>query len=196
MQPRRTGYLTEALVQDTVDEVVGVPAVAADTDAVTTVLVMAEVLAPVVVLVPAQIGKKSIESGVLNSWSGSTSKGVHMVVRILVMILITIVLISLPAVSSAQPWRHGMHDKYERPPYGQFCPGLRGDPYGARRLVRTTDEAKQVLEQYFEGTGRKVGIGNIEERRWFFIAELLNPEGVLIDKAIVDKRTGRIRSIY
>ena len=157
---------------------------------------MAEVLAPVVVLVPAQIGKKSIESGVLNSWSGSTSKGVHMVVRILVMILITIVLISLPAVSSAQPWRHGMHDKYERPPYGQFCPGLRGDPYGARRLVRTTDEAKQVLEQYFEGTGRKVGIGNIEERRWFFIAELLNPEGVLIDKAIVDKRTGRIRSIY
>jgi len=196
MQPRRTEYLTEALVQDTVDEVVGVPAVAADTDAVTTVLVMAEVLAPVVVLVPAQIGKKSIESGVLNSWSGSTSKGVHMVVRILVMILITIVLISLPAVSSAQPWRHGMHDKYERPPYGQFCPGLRGDPYGARRLVRTTDEAKQVLEQYFEGTGRKVGIGNIEERRWFFIAELLNPEGVLIDKAIVDKRTGRIRSIY
>jgi len=119
-----------------------------------------------------------------------------MVVRMLVMIVIAIVLISLPAASSAQPWRYGMHDKYERPPYGQFCPGLRGDPYGARRLVRTTDEAKQVLEQYFEGTGRKVGIGNIEERRWFFIAELLSPEGVLIDKAIVDKRTGRIRSIY
>jgi len=112
------------------------------------------------------------------------------------MIVIAIVLISLPAASSAQPWRYGMHDKYERHPYGQFCPGLRGDPYGARRLVRTTDEAKQVLEQYFEGTGRKVGIGNIEERRWFFIAELLSPEGVLIDKAIVDKRTGRIRSIY
>ena len=119
-----------------------------------------------------------------------------MVVRMLVMILMAIVLISLPVASSAQPWRHGMHDKYERPPYGQFCPGQRGDPYGARRLVRTTDEAKQVLEQYFEGTGRKVGIGNIEERRWFFIAELLSPEGVLIDKAIVDKRTGRIRSIY
>ena len=119
-----------------------------------------------------------------------------MIMRILILITVVFVFIALPAVSSAQPWRHGMNDKYERSPYGQFCPGMRGDPYGARRLVRTTDEAKQVLEQYFEGTGRKVGIGNIEERRWFFIAELLNPEGVLIDKAIVDKRTGRIRSIY
>jgi len=63
-------------------------------------------------------------------------------------------------------------------------------------LERTKDEARQMLEQYFEGTGRKVGIGNIEERRWFFIAELLTPEGVHLDKAIVDKRTGRIRSIY
>ena len=196
MQPRRTEYLTEALVKVTGNAVVGVPVVAADTDVVATVLVMAEALALVVVLVPAQIGKKLFGSGVLNSWSDSTSKGVHMIVRMLVMFLIAIVLVSLPAVSSAQPWRHGMHDKYERPPYGQFCPGLRGDPYGARRLVRTTDEAKQMLEQYFEGTGRKVGIGNIEERRWFFIAELLSPEGVLIDKAIVDKRTGRIRSIY
>jgi hypothetical protein len=58
MQPRRTDYLTEALVQDTGNVAVGVPAAAADTDAVATVLVMAEVLAPVVVLVPAQIGKK------------------------------------------------------------------------------------------------------------------------------------------
>jgi len=89
-----------------------------------------------------------------------------------------------------------MYDRYEKPPYGQFCPGMRGDPYGARRQVKTMDEAKQVLEQYFEGTGKKVGIGQIEERRWFFIAEVLDPQGIMIDKAIVDKRTGRIRSIY
>lgn len=119
-----------------------------------------------------------------------------MVMHVLASILIAVVLISLPTSSYAQPWRHGMHDKYERPPYGQFCPGMRGDPYGARRPVRTTEEAKQALEQYFEGTGKKIGIGNIEERRWFFIAELLNPEGALIDKAIIDKRTSRIRSIY
>jgi hypothetical protein len=120
----------------------------------------------------------------------------NMTTRILALIVIFFVFIALPAASSAQPWRRGMHDMYERPPYGQFCPGMRGDPYGARKPVKTTDEAKQVLESYFEGTGKRVGIGNIEERRWFFIAELLDPEGTLIDKAIIDKRTGRIRSIY
>jgi hypothetical protein len=119
-----------------------------------------------------------------------------MIMRILILITVVFVFIALPAVSSAQPWRRGMHDTYERPPYGQFCPGMRGDPYGARRPVRSTDEAKQILGQYFESTGKKVGIGAIEERRWFFIVELLDLEGTLIDKAIIDKRTGRIRSIY
>jgi hypothetical protein len=119
-----------------------------------------------------------------------------MVKRVLALLVITFALVVMPLASSAQPWRHGMGDSYERPPYGQFCPGMRGDPYGARKPVRTTDEAKQVLEQYFENTGKKVGVGTIEERRWFFIAEVLDPKGILIDKAIVDKRTGRIRSIY
>jgi hypothetical protein len=119
-----------------------------------------------------------------------------MLMRILSLNVIAFVFIAMSAISSAQPWRRGMHDMNERPPYGQFCPGMRGDPYGARKPVKTTDEAKQVLEKYFESSGKKVGIGNIEERRWFFIAELIDPEGTLIDKAIVDKRTGRIRSIY
>jgi hypothetical protein len=73
---------------------------------------------------------------------------------------------------------------------------MRGDPYGVRKPVRTADEARQVLEEYFEGSGQKVRLGNIEERRWFFIIEVKDAEGSLIDKAIVDKRTGRIRSIY
>jgi len=88
------------------------------------------------------------------------------------------------------------NDMYERPPYGQFCPGMRGEPYGVRRPVRTADEARQVLEQYLEGSGQKIRLGNIEERRWFFVIELKDSEGSLVDKAIVDKRTGRIRSIY
>lgn len=111
-------------------------------------------------------------------------------------ILIVFAVLVVPLTSSAQPWRHGMPDSYERPPYGQFCPGMRGGPYGERKPVRTKYEAKQALEQYFESTGKKVNIGTMEERRWFFVAEVLNPEGMLIDKALVDKRTGRIRSIY
>jgi hypothetical protein len=111
----------------------------------------------------------------------------------ILLILIITFLCALPLTSSAQPRRHGM---YEGTPYGQFCPGMRGDPYGVRKPVRTADEAKQVLEEYFEGSGQKVRLGNIEERRWFFIIEVKDSEGSLIDKTIVDKRTGRIRSIY
>jgi hypothetical protein len=73
---------------------------------------------------------------------------------------------------------------------------MRGDPYGVRKPVRTADEARQVLAEYFEGSGQKVRLGNIEERRWFFIIEVKDTEGSLIDKAIVHKRSGRIRSIY
>lgn len=119
-----------------------------------------------------------------------------MTTRAFALIIVFCVVCVIPLASFAQPWRHGMGDMYERPPYGQFCPGMRGDPYGARRPVRTAEEAKQLLEKYFEGTGKKVGIGAIDERRWFFIAEVLDKKGALIDKAIVDKRTGRIRSIY
>ncbi len=79
------------------------------------------------------------------------SRRVYMVVRILTLIFLFSVLISLPAIF-AQPWRHGMYDRYERRPYGQSCPGMRGDPYGARKQVRTMEEAKQTLEQYLEGS--------------------------------------------
>ncbi|HNQ45685.1 MAG TPA: hypothetical protein PL032_03480 [Syntrophorhabdus sp.] len=116
--------------------------------------------------------------------------------RFLVLLVTIFFVFAIPIHSSAQPWRRGMYDKYERAPYGQFCPGMRGDPYGARRQIRTVNEARHALEQYFKGIGKEVGIGKLEERRWFFIAELLDSDGFLIDKAIIDKRTGRIRSIY
>jgi hypothetical protein len=119
-----------------------------------------------------------------------------MIIRVLVLVMIAFVGCAVPAISSAQPWRRGIQDSYERPPYGQFCPGMRGDPYGGRNPVATTEEAKQALEKYFDATGKKVSIGRIEERRWFFFAETLDPEGNVVDKAVIDKRTGRIRSIY
>ena len=86
--------------------------------------------------------------------------------------------------------------EYRGMPYGHFCPGRGRGPYGARRAVRTPEEAKQVVDAYFSSLGEGVGAGKIEERRFFFEVEILNKEGALIDKAIVDKRTGRIRSIY
>lgn len=147
--------------------------------------------------VDAQIGGKFCGGGTSHDCEvPPPGKYESMGIRFIFLILLALVVFVIPEISAAQPWRRGMHDAYERPPYGQFCPGMRGDPYGAKKPVRTTDEARQVLEQYFENTGKKVGIGTIEERRWFFVAEVLDAEGSLIDKAIIDKRTGRIRSIY
>jgi hypothetical protein len=85
---------------------------------------------------------------------------------------------------------------YRGMPYGHFWAGRGRGPYGKRIPVATSDEAKQVIESYFAGLGENVKTGKIEEGRRFFEVEILNQDGALIDKTIVDKRTGRIRSIY
>ncbi len=108
-------------------------------------------------------------------------------------------MIIVPTRSEAQPWGPGGGPGpgyYEGAPYGRYCPGHRWGPYGARRAVKTADEARQAFEKYFSDSGQKVLIGKIEERRWFYLAEVTDPEGKLVDTLIIDKRTGRIRSIY
>ncbi len=65
-----------------------------------------------------------------------------------------------------------------------------------RRLVTTPEEAKQGIERYYEVRRKAVIVGRIAERRWFFLAEILDRDGTVVDEVIIDKRTGRIRSIY
>jgi hypothetical protein len=102
-----------------------------------------------------------------------------------------------PAVSEAQPWGPGRGPGYyEGGPYGRYCPGRHWGPYGARRAVKTADEARQAIEKYFSDSGQKVQVGKIEERRWYFEAEITDLDGKLVDRLIIDKRAGRIRSIY
>jgi hypothetical protein len=82
-----------------------------------------------------------------------------------------------------------------RYPHGNYCEGPGWGWYGERKEVRTQAEAKRVLINYFlsyEG----VKVLNIKERKWFFEAEIRDKKNKLIDVVIVDKRTGRIRSIY
>jgi hypothetical protein len=99
-----------------------------------------------------------------------------------------------PFVSAAQPMGMGpgMHG---RGPYGSFCPRW-GGPYGTRAPVQTADEARQVIEAFFSGQGQAITVGKMEELRWYFQAEVLDKNGRSIDLVIVDKRTGRLRSIY
>ena len=79
-------------------------------------------------------------------------------------------------------------------PYGDYREGAGGRWYGAGRVVRTVEEAKRILDEYY--SYKRVIISAVKERQWYFEAEVRDKNNILIDKVIIDKRTGRIRSIY
>jgi hypothetical protein len=66
--------------------------------------------------------------------------------------------------------------------------------YGQRRAVPNAYEAGRIMGQYYQG--REVRIGPVVERDIFYQADVRDSRGVLIDKVIIDKRTGRMRSTY
>lgn len=101
-----------------------------------------------------------------------------------------IFLFPLAETVSAQPMGRGWSEK---PPYGDYCPGS-GGWYGAKKKVSTPEQARILLEEYFKKTD--VRIGRIVERKWFFAAEILDQNNVIMDIVIIDKRTGRIRTTY
>ena len=74
-------------------------------------------------------------------------------------------------------------------PYGESRGG-----YGERRAVSSVQEARRMIKEYF--ARRDVKIGDIRERELFFEAEIRDRRGAFVDKVIIDKRTGRIRSTY
>jgi hypothetical protein len=78
-------------------------------------------------------------------------------------------------------------------PYGDYCPMWGW--YGAKKPVRTIKEAERILKEYFSKY-EDVKVGKVKEREWFFEADIKDKNNNLIDVVIVDKRTGRIRSIY
>lgn len=108
-----------------------------------------------------------------------------------VLLVAIIGVLVVPSLSFGQP----MHQKHGgRNPHGSYCSGPGWGWYGARKAVKTPDEARKLLEEYFKS--EKVVIGDIKERKFFYMAEIKDNENEVIDKVIVDKRTGRIRSIY
>jgi len=66
--------------------------------------------------------------------------------------------------------------------------------YGEKRPVTTIEEAREALTEYF--AKKDVKIVEIREQTLFFEAEIRDKNNNLVDKVIVDKRTGRIRSTY
>lgn len=78
----------------------------------------------------------------------------------------------------------------EESPYG----GSQRGTYGEKQRVTTKEEARKLLRDYF--SKKNVTIGRIRERQYYYEADILDSKGRIIDKVIVDKRNGRIRSIY
>jgi hypothetical protein len=79
-------------------------------------------------------------------------------------------------------------------PYGGYKKGPEETGYGEKRPVTTVEEARKALTEYFKK--KDVKIGEIREQELFFEAEIRDKGNNLVDKVIVDKRTGRIRSTY
>lgn len=74
------------------------------------------------------------------------------------------------------------------------CGKRRGDWYGARQPVANAAEAHAYLRNYFSGQGYTVS--EVTEKKWGYMAGIIDKNGTLVDRVMIDKRSGRIRSIY
>ncbi len=75
-------------------------------------------------------------------------------------------------------------------PYG----GLQRGVYGERRAVQSRRDAQRMLNDYY--MRRNVRIGPVRENRFYYEADIMDSNNRFMDRVIIDKRSGRIRSIY
>jgi len=113
--------------------------------------------------------------------------------RILLIIILSIFILAIATFNAfAQHGENGWRgSKYH---YGTYYPGPREGRYGERKTVRTKTEARKKLLRYFP-YGRET-IGEIKDRNLFFEVEIKDRNNKTVDRIIIDKRTGRIRSVY
>jgi len=112
-----------------------------------------------------------------------------------------ILLVSLAAVltiadlSFAEQTEQTKQGLVQCPAYGQYWRSYKWGWYGAKRTVKTPVEANEIILQFYVPQ-KGIHIHRVIETPLFYQAEIINSKGVLVDKVIIDKRTGRIRSIY
>ena len=72
-----------------------------------------------------------------------------------------------------------------------------GQQYGQSPKPLKKEDARIILENYISATRNpNLKLGKITENEDFFEAEIVTKEGSLVDKLIVGKLTGMLRSIY
>jgi hypothetical protein len=75
-----------------------------------------------------------------------------------------------------------------------WCGKRKGDWYGARRPVTSIDDAREQFAKYF--SGQQLVVAEVAEKPWRFEADVLDSCGKVVDRVMIDKRSGRVRSIY
>ena len=116
--------------------------------------------------------------------------------RMLPTVIILCLLLSMTSSSGAEPGNGpGRGELPCKPTYGGYCAKMPGGPYGARHPVNSPEEARALLERYYSDQ-KGLTVGRIEERRWGFEAEVLDRNNVVIDRVMVHRRSGRIRSLF
>ncbi len=78
-------------------------------------------------------------------------------------------------------------------PFGGYHKDGKCGCYGAKSAIKTADEARKVIEGFLVGHDLRIGV--MDEFPRFFRAELMDGNGAMQDVVIVDKITGRVRSI-
>lgn len=109
-------------------------------------------------------------------------------------VLLSILFFSLLSVPGVQAMPGHTMVGWMGVPHGDYCDGPGWGWYGARREVKTPQQAKSMLKEYFKG--EEVVIGVIRARGRFFEADIKDKKGNVVDRVIIDQMTGRIRSIY
>ncbi|MFZ7110423.1 MAG: hypothetical protein ACOWYE_01965 [Desulfatiglandales bacterium] len=94
---------------------------------------------------------------------------------------------------------YGMGPGMMGPQYYGPQPGQRyqGPRYQEPQKPMDEKEAKGLLENYLQSTRNpNLKLGKIEDKGESFEAEIQTKDGSLIDKIVVDKRSGWMRSVY
>ena len=108
------------------------------------------------------------------------------------LILTGCLVLSLVFADQAQAFMRGQGDMR---PYGGYCRGPKWGWYGAGKNVRTADEVRALVTEFFKET--EFTVGEIVERENFFEVRILDASGEeLMDILVIDKRNCRIRSKY
>lgn len=89
----------------------------------------------------------------------------------------------------------GMHQGWGMGP--NYGPGYQGQRYQQSQKPLDESEAKSLMENYLKSTRNpNIELGDIEDKGNVFEAKIQTKDGSLVDKIIIDKMTGWIRSIY